>query len=63
MGAAGIWLIPTFGDLGPCTLFRPRGEISPKSGNVECAISGHLVRIATSSRSHDGAARADVRGW
>ena len=36
MGAAGIWLIPTFGDLGPCTLFRPRGEISPEIG--ECGM-------------------------
>jgi hypothetical protein len=58
MGAAGIWLIPALGDLGPpCALFRWRSEISPESGNVECAIPGHLARIATRSRSHGGAAR------
>jgi hypothetical protein len=52
MGAAGIWLIPALGDLGPpCALFRWGGEISPESGNVECAIPGHLARIATGSRS------------
>jgi hypothetical protein len=50
MGAAGIWLIPTFGDLGPCTSFPPRDEISPESGNVECEIPGHLARIAMGSR-------------